>query len=49
MNERDRFRDALKENRTPERWQRPLDRPSFSPPVEQKTGGVLLPATGERP
>ena len=46
VNERERFRDALKENRTPERWQKPLDRPSFSPPIEKQTGGVLLPATG---
>jgi general secretion pathway protein D len=49
VNERDRFRDALKENRAPERWQRPLDRPSFSPPLEKQTGGILLPATGRRP
>ncbi|MGE0684528.1 MAG: type II secretion system secretin GspD [Candidatus Binatia bacterium] len=49
VNERDRFRDALKENRAPERWQRPLDRPSFSPPIEKQTGGILLPAMGGRP
>lgn len=49
MSERDRFRDALKENRTPERWQRPLDRPSFSPPIEKQTGGILLPASGGEP
>jgi general secretion pathway protein D len=48
VDERDRFRDALRENRAPERWQRPLDRPSFSPPIEPQTGGVLLPATGGR-
>ena len=44
--ERDRFRDTLKENRVPDRWQRPLDRSSFSPPLDEETGGVLLPATG---
>lgn len=44
--ERDRFRETLKENRAPARWQRPLDRSSFSPPLDKKTGGVLLPATG---
>lgn len=49
ISERDRFRDALKENRAPERWQRPLERPSFSPPIEEQTGGILLPATGGRP
>lgn len=48
VKERDRFRDALKENRAPERWQRPLDRPSFSPPIEKTPGGVLLPGTEEK-
>jgi len=48
LNERERFRGSLKENRAPERWQQPLDRPSFSPPVEKDTGGVLLPATGNK-
>jgi general secretion pathway protein D len=44
--ERDKMRESLKENRAPERWQRPLDRPSFTPPPDKRSGGVLLPGTG---
>ncbi|MCS6924989.1 MAG: type II secretion system secretin GspD, partial [Candidatus Binatia bacterium] len=44
IEEREQFRDFLKENRAPARWQRQLDRPSFAPPAERQTGGVLLPA-----
>jgi general secretion pathway protein D len=49
LDERERFRGSLKEHRTPERWQKPLDRPSFAPPLEKQTGGVLLPATDGKP
>ncbi|MEW6298401.1 MAG: type II secretion system secretin GspD [Thermodesulfobacteriota bacterium] len=44
VEEREQFRGFLKENRAPARWQRQLDRPSFAPPAERQTGGVLLPA-----
>lgn len=44
VQEREQFRDFLKENRAPAKWQRQLDRPSFAPPGRQQTGGVLLPA-----
>ena len=46
IDEREKFRRSLKENRTPERWQQPLDRPSFAPPVKKQSGGVLLPGSG---
>jgi general secretion pathway protein D len=49
LDEREKFRGSLKEHRTPERWQQPLDRPSFAPPIEKQTGGVLLPGTNNRP
>jgi general secretion pathway protein D len=49
LDEREKFRGSLKENRTPERWQQPLDRPSFAPPIEAQTGGVLLPGTNTKP
>lgn len=49
LDEREKFRGSLKEHRTPERWQQPLDRPSFSPPIEKQTGGVLLPGTARKP
>lgn len=49
LDEREKFRGSLKEHRTPERWQQPLDRPSFSPPLEKQTGGVLLPGTARKP
>ena len=46
VDEREKFRSSLKENHAPERWQQPLDRPSFAPPVEKQSGGVLLPGSG---
>jgi general secretion pathway protein D len=46
IEEREKFRTSLKESRTPEKWQRPLDRSSFEPPLGKTSGGVLLPATG---
>lgn len=49
LDAREKFRGSLKEHRTPERWQQPLDRPSFAPPVEKQTGGVLLPGTNNKP
>jgi general secretion pathway protein D len=49
LDEREKFRGSLKEHRTPERWQQPLDRPSFAPPIEAQTGGVLLPGTNTKP
>lgn len=49
LDEREKFRGSLKQHRTPERWQQPLDRPSFSPPIEKQTGGVLLPGTARKP
>lgn len=49
LDEREKFRGSLKEHRTPERWQQPLDRPSFTPPIEKQTGGVLLPGTNKKP
>jgi general secretion pathway protein D len=44
--ERDKMRESLKENHAPERWQKPLERPSFTPPPDKRSGGVLLPGTG---
>jgi len=49
VNERDRFRDFLQEHKVPRQWQKQLDRPSFAPPADQQSGGVLLPATGGNP
>jgi general secretion pathway protein D len=46
LSERERFRGFLKENKAPAKWQRQLDRPSFVPPPDKQSGGVLLPATG---
>jgi general secretion pathway protein D len=49
LGERDRFRDFLEEHKVPRRWQQQLDRPSFAPPGDKQSGGVLLPATGGEP
>lgn len=46
LDERDRFRGFLKENKVPSKWQRQLDRPSFASPPDKQSGGVLLPGTG---
>jgi general secretion pathway protein D len=49
LGERDRFRDFLEEHKVPRRWQQQLERPSFAPPTDQQSGGVLLPGTGGEP
>lgn len=47
--ERDRFRSFLREHNAPAKWQKQLDRPSFTPPPNKKSGGVLLPGTVAKP
>ncbi|MBI3304463.1 MAG: type II secretion system secretin GspD [Deltaproteobacteria bacterium] len=49
LGERDRFRGFLREHKTPSQWQQQLDRPSFAPPPDKRSGGVLLPGTGGKP
>jgi general secretion pathway protein D len=49
VGERDRFRGFLKKYKTPPQWQQQLDRPSFTPPPDKQSGGVLLPGTGGKP
>jgi general secretion pathway protein D len=49
QSERERFRGFLKEHKAPSKWQRQLDRPSFAPPPDKQSGGVLLPAIGNHP
>jgi general secretion pathway protein D len=46
LTERDRFRSFLKEHKAPAQWQKQLNRPSFAPPPDKQSGGVLLPGTG---
>jgi len=43
--ERDRFRSLLRDHNAPSKWQKQLDRPSFTPPSNKEFGGVLLPST----
>lgn len=45
--ERDRFRNFLRDHKTPPQWQKQLDRPTFSAQPDKKSGGVLLPGTEE--
>jgi len=47
--ERDRFRSFLRDHNAPAKWQKQLDRPSFTPPPNKKSGGVLLPGTDDKP
>jgi general secretion pathway protein D len=47
--ERNRFRSFLREHNAPAKWQKQLDRPSFTPPSNKEFGGVLLPGTDGRP
>lgn len=46
LGERERFRGFLTEHKAPPKWQQQLDRPSFAPPLDTQSGGVLLPAIG---
>ena len=47
--ERDRFRSFLRDHNAPAKWQKQLDRPSFTSPSNKKSGGVLLPGTVSKP
>jgi general secretion pathway protein D len=47
--ERDRFRSFLRDHNAPAKWQKQLDRPSFTAPSNKNSGGVLLPGTVNKP